>query len=168
MSIGNRGSAWALLAASLWACSDDPAATASEDEQVAYIDNLVPHHQMALMMADDAILKAVHQGLRNIAQRMKADQSLEIAELKEIRRDLVGSDSTPPPMKPEPITAGPNFDREWIMMMIAHHQGAINNSTLAHGAGIRSRLDSIAHSAIEKQRREQQELRDSLRVWYGR
>lgn len=140
---------------------------ASVEEQRAWIDNIVPHHQVAGMMADEAMVKAVHQGLRNIAMRMKEDQDREIAAFREIRRNLVGSDTTPPPMRPEPIPAGPEFDREWLLMMINHHQGAINGSTLAHGAGVRSRLDSLAHHTIDEQRREQQEFRDSLRVWYG-
>lgn len=158
------------IAALLAACSDDDdptAPNASVDEQVAFIDNIVPHHQMATMMADEALAKAVHAGLKNIAQRMKDDQNREIAEYREIRDSLTGVDTTPPPMRPEPIPSGPDFDREWILMMVAHHQGAINNSTLAHGSGVKSRLDSLAHHTIEEQREEQEELLDSLQVWYG-
>ena len=160
------GAALALFAA---ACNDDDSTgpDASVDEQRSYIDNIVPHHQIALIRADEALAKAVHPGLRNIAQRMKDDQGREIAEFKEIRRQLVGSDTTPPPMMPQPIPAGPDFDRQWMLSMINHHQGAINNSTLAHGSNVRSRVDSLAHHTIEEQKKEQQDLRDSLRVWYG-
>jgi uncharacterized protein (DUF305 family) len=73
----------------------------------------------------------------------------------------------PMPMEPKEIPAGPDFDGQWVMMMIHHHQGAIDMSTLAHGSGLEAQLDSLAHHTIEEQRREQQELRDSLRVWYG-
>ena len=151
------------------ACSDDDGTgpDASVEEQRSYIDNIVPHHQIALMRADEALQKAVHQGLKNIAQRMKDDQAREIAEFKEIRQQIVGSDTTPPPMMPQPIPAGPDFDRQWMLSMINHHQGAINNSTLAHGSNVRSRLDSLAHHTIEEQRKEQQEFRDSIAVWYG-
>ena len=172
-----RGAHWRRLAvvstvaiaAVLGACSDDDPTTpdASVDEQVAFIDNIVPHHQIANMMADEALAKAVHQGLKNIAQRMKEDQTREIGEYREIRDSLTGVDTTPPPMRPEPMPAGADFDRRWILMMVAHHQGAINNSTLAHGSGVQSRLDSLAHHTIEEQKKEQQDMRDSLRVWYG-
>lgn len=147
------------------ACSDDVTGPTA-DEARSYIDNLVPHHQIATMMADDALAKAVRAGLRSMAQQMKTDQTREVAELKAIRRELVGSDTTPPPMKPEPIPPGPNYDREWLLMMINHHQGAINNSTLIHGLGVSGKLDSLAHHTIDEQKREQQEMRDSLRVWY--
>jgi hypothetical protein len=38
---------------------------------------------------------------------------------------------------------------------------------LAHGADVRSDLDSLAHHTVEEQRREQAEFRDSLRVIPG-
>ena len=43
---------------------------------------------------------------------------------------------------------------------------AIDLSTLAHGSNVRGQLDSIAHRVIDMQRQEQQEFRDSLRVYY--
>lgn len=149
------------------ACTSEATApAASVEEQVAFIDNIVPHHQVATMMADEALSKAVRPGLKVIAQRMKDDQTREIAEYRSIRRELVGVDTTPAPMAPAPITPGPDFDRAWILMMVNHHQGAINNSLMIHAAGASSRLDSLAHHTITEQRKEQQELRDSLRVWY--
>lgn len=144
--------------------SSEPAAEVAE--QVAFIDNIVPHHGMANMMADDAIAKAVRPWLRTFAQNMKVDQTREISQYREIRRQLVTSDTTPDPMMPQPIPAGPNFDREWILMMVDHHQGAINSSILAHGTGMQARLDSLAHHTIDEQKREQRQLLDSLRVWY--
>jgi uncharacterized protein (DUF305 family) len=158
-----------VVAVTATACNDDDSTgpDATVDEQRSYIDNIVPHHQIALIRADEALAKAVHQGLKNIATRMKEDQGREIAEFKAIRQQLVGSDTTPPPMMPQPIPAGADFDRQWLLMMINHHQTAINNSTLAHGANVQSRIDSLAHHTIDEQRREQQEFRDSLAVWYG-
>lgn len=149
------------------ACSDTTAPTASTDQNVAYIDGIVPHHQIATMRADEALAKAVHPGLRAIATRMKADQGQEIAEFKSVRQQLVGTDTTPPPMTPASIPAGADFDRQWLMMMINHHQGAIDMSTLALGAGVRSPLDSLARHTIDEQKMEQQAFRDSIRVWYG-
>lgn len=168
--IGRRTWAAAMAASAilaLAACEDSAAPDADEEEQRAFIDLIVPHHQMAQMRADEALEKAVHEGLRNIATRMKEDQGREIAQYKEIRAEVVGSDETPPPMMPQPIPAGPDFDRLWLEMMIDHHQGAIDNSILAHGSGVRSTLDSLAHHTIEEQREEQQEFRDSIAVWYG-
>ena len=160
-----------VVAVSLFvaACSDDEGTgpDASVEEQRAFIDGIVPHHQMASMMADEAIAKAVHAGLRTMAETMKADQNREIEQYKDIRQQLLGSEDTPDPMMMAPMPAGPDFDRRWLMTMIEHHQGAIDMSTLAHGSNVRSTLDSLAHHTIEEQKKEQQDMRDSLRVCYG-
>ena len=105
------------------ACSDDDATgpAASVEEQRAFIDGIVPHHQMASMMADEAIAKAVRQGLRTMAQTMKTDQNREIEQYKDIRQEILGSEDTPDPMMMQPIPARPDFDRQWLMMMIDHH-----------------------------------------------
>lgn len=160
------GAVVALFAA---ACTNDDSTgpNASVEERRAFIDGIVPHHQMASMMADDAIAKAVHAGLRTMAQTMKTDQNREIDQYKAIRQQLLGSQDTPDPMMPQPMPAGPDFDRQWLLMMIEHHQGAIDMSTLAHGSNVRSTLDSLAHHTIDEQKKEQQDMRDSLRVWYG-
>lgn len=85
----------------------------------------------------------------------------------DVRADLTGSAETPPPMMPAPIPAGPDFERMWATMMINHHQGAIDMSRLALGANVQFPLDTLARFTIEAQTREQQELRDSIAVWYG-
>jgi uncharacterized protein (DUF305 family) len=46
------------------ACDDDSTEPdATTEEQVAYIDQIVPHHEVASMRADEALTKAVHEGL---------------------------------------------------------------------------------------------------------
>lgn len=151
----------------LSACNDgSDSVSASDQSNRAYIDAIVPHHEMALSMADDAIAKATHASLKEMAQMMKTDQAREIGQFKSARANLFGSDSTPMPMDPQPIPAGPDFDKMWMEMMISHHQGAIDQSTLALDAGIVSPLDSLARHTIDEQKKEQGELRDSLKAWY--
>ena len=113
----------------------------------------MPHHGTALIRADEALAKAVHPGLVAIAQKAKDDQGREIGQFKAERVRLFSSDSTPPPMVPEPIPSGPEeFDRMWLMMMIDHHQGAIDQSLLARDAGVTPLLDSLASHTIQEQR----------------
>lgn len=156
------------LTLSLIGCDNSSTEPKSSDESNrAYIDAIVPHHQMALTMADEALEKAVHPGLKEMAQTMKEDQAREIDQFKDTRQRLLGSDSTPQPMDPQPIPAGPEFDKMWIEMMVSHHQGAIDQSVLALDAGVVSPLDSLARHTIDEQKIEQQKLRDSLNAWYG-
>ena len=157
----------AAVVLGITACDAATGSDADVDEQVAYIDAIVPHHQIALIRADEALAKANRAGTRRVAQRMKDDQGREIERFRSIRRELAGSSETPPAMTPQPIPAGPEFDRMFYQMMVPHHQGAIDVSTLAHGSNVRAVLDSLAHHTIEEQRMEQQEFRDSLRVIFG-
>ena len=147
--------------------STSPSDNPPDNVNRAYIDGIVPHHMMASMMADEAIAKGTHAGLRTMAQQMKADQGAEISLFRQTRSQLFGSDATPAPMPMAPMQAGPNFDRMWLEEMINHHQGAIDQSLLALSAGVTSPLDSLAQHTITEQREEQGKMRDSLRIWYG-
>ena len=60
----------------------------------AFIDLMIPHHGMAVMMAEHAAMGVRNDSLKRIAQRMKAEETAEIAQLKALRRDLFGSDSS--------------------------------------------------------------------------
>lgn len=164
----------ALFLAGFVGCMDDDlveSETGNGDEtresSRAYIDAIVPHHEMALMMAEEAMAKAVHPGLKEMAEKMKEDQSREISQFKQIRTTLIGSDTTPDPMEMKEMPAGPEFDKMFLHMMIDHHQGAIDQSVLALDAGVARPLDSLANNTIEMQRMEQSKMNDSLRAWYN-
>lgn len=167
----HAGRAGALIAFILLftACSDSTGNDAEVPDEVnrAYIDGIVPHHGVALIRAEEALANAVHPGLISIAQTTIEDQGREIAQFKAERNRLFGSDTTPPPMEPAPIPPGPAFDSLWLMMMIDHHQGAIDQSLLARRAGITPLLDSLALHTIEEQQQEQLDFRDSVAAWYG-
>lgn len=150
------------------ACDEDvtsPAAAGEADR--AFIDGMVPHHEAATMMADEALAKAARPELKEMAGQLKADPAREISQLKAWRREWFDSDSTPDPMRMAPIPAGPDFDRVWMQEMIKHHQGAIDMSTLAKDAETRSEVCELAEEIIAAQRAEQAQLRQWLQQWYG-
>ena len=64
------------------------------DPSRAFIDLMIPHHGVAVMMAEHAAMGVRNDSLKRIAQRMKAAETAEIAQLKALRRDLFGSDSS--------------------------------------------------------------------------
>lgn len=171
-----RSHSWiALAVGALLGCGDDnPTNNDSADNQAnqAYIDMIVPHHELATMMADEAMAKAVHPGLVTLAQRAKDDQVGEIAVFKSERARLFGSDVTPPTPLMQPIPAGPVFDSIWLEQFIQHHQTAISNSLFAlqgqlSGGDLTPIVDSLARHTIDEQVREESEMRDSIAAWYG-
>jgi uncharacterized protein (DUF305 family) len=57
---------------------------------LAYIDMVILHHQMAIDTSEIALEQAGHQESRDIAERVIAQQQIEIDELETIRVDLEG------------------------------------------------------------------------------
>lgn len=78
----------------------------------AFIDLMIPHHEMAVMMSRHAVTAARSDAVRRLAQRMIDEQTKDIDELKALRRSLYGSDSSRSQMM-----------RAMMQMMGMHHMG---------------------------------------------
>lgn len=69
--------------------------TMTEGLDLAFIEAMVPHHQMAVMMAQMATMRVEHPELRALAQTMIDDQQREI-ELMQAWRAAWSAAATPP------------------------------------------------------------------------
>lgn len=108
---------------------------------VQYIDAIVPHHQMAIEMAQMELDKGTRAEVKAMAQAMKDMQASEIALLKSARQQLTGSADVPAPRTDahmerdmngmRNMAAGPDVDAMFLEDMIAHHAEGIS---LAHRA----------------------------------
>jgi uncharacterized protein (DUF305 family) len=67
---------------------------AAEDKDLAFIEQVIPHHQMAIDTSQAALEHAVHPELVTIAEDVIAAQEVEIAELEAIHTELTG-EATP-------------------------------------------------------------------------
>jgi len=67
---------------------------AAADKDLAFIDQVIPHHQMALDVSKAANDQAVHPELVTIAEAVTIAQQAEITELETIRAELAG-EATP-------------------------------------------------------------------------
>ncbi len=56
-----------------------------------FIDMMVPHHQGAIVMAEDALTKAQHPEIKALAQRIIDAQSTETKMMDRWRADWFGS-----------------------------------------------------------------------------
>lgn len=144
-----------------------PGQVQANDADRAFIDGMVPHHEMALMMADDALAKAKHAELKTFAQRVKDDQTREISQMKQYRQQWFASDATPPMdhSQMESMPPGPEFDRMWSEEMITHHQSAIDMANRALTTAARSETRTLAQQVIDAQKKEQDQLRAWVKTW---
>ncbi len=63
-----------------------PAATSPEAAQAAFLRQMIPHHAMAVEMAQTALERGEHPEIRALARSIVATQNREIAELKALAR----------------------------------------------------------------------------------
>lgn len=139
-----------------------------QDADRAFIDLMVPHHQMGIEMANEAIAKAQHKELKAFAQRMRDIQRKEVEQMKSWRQKWFGSAETPAPMPMAPMPAGKDFDRMWMTQVIDHHQQAIDMSVLTLKGASKAEVKDMANRLIKEQQKEQSQLSSWLKSWYGK
>jgi len=163
------------------------------EADVTFAQDMIPHHQQALVMADVAIDGAKTQELQDLAERIKAAQAPEIEEmtgwLESWGEDVPDLDShdhmmmggdtdtdsdygMPGMMDADQMGQirgmmgnGIAFDRMWVLMMIAHHEGAIEMAQDLQANGQSADAVALAQSIEESQTAEITEMKQMLRDW---
>jgi uncharacterized protein (DUF305 family) len=147
----------------------------------AFVREMIPHHRMAVDMAEMALMQA-----KSIIE----DQNAEIRELTAIRTSLkvkplpsghgeheammrdadtlgVSMEEMGMDMNMDELDGAKPFDRKFIDMMIPHHQGAIRMARAELAKGTSAQLRKIARAIIAAQKREITELNSWRKAWYG-
>jgi uncharacterized protein (DUF305 family) len=114
------------------------------DQDVAFAQGMIPHHQQAIDMATMAGDKATNAQVKDLASRIAGAQDPEIQQLTGMldqwgasmpttsgmpgmdHGDMSGEGMmTEEEMRQLDSATGADFDRLWVQMMIKHHQGAV-------------------------------------------
>lgn len=172
---------------------DDTGSTSDHNSaDVAFAQDMIPHHQQALLMADVAIEGAQTQELRDLAERIKAAQAPEIDEmtswleawgedvpdLDEMSHMMMGhgdadeDDDMPGMMDADQMQqmmqmmgSGRAFDAMWVRMMILHHEGAIEMAQDEQASGQYPDAISLAEDIEAAQTKEIAEMEQMLKDW---
>lgn len=159
---------------------DGDEAQASETDG-AFIAGMVPHHESAIEMAQAAQERAEHPEITRLADEIIAAQTDEIGILEDIHERLFGEpvaemshgslglseEMMGMEMDMEALETATPFDREFIDMMIAHHQGAIRMAQIELSEGEDEEAKSLGMAIIEAQSREIAEMNEWRTEWYG-
>lgn len=112
------------------------------DVDTVFAQTMIVHHEGAIEMADLGVEKAASEEVRTLAERISAAQGPEIEQMTSWLEDL-GKESSPMEemdghdgmdmdgmSQEEAMTeleglSGIDFDRRFLQLMIAHHQGAL-------------------------------------------
>ncbi|MGW1990808.1 DUF305 domain-containing protein [Embleya sp. NPDC001921] len=146
-------------------------AGAFNDADVMFAQMMIPHHEQAVEMAKEAPAKAADPEVRKLAAAIEAAQAPEIAQMKGwlagwgrpaaapggmSHGDGMMSDADMSRFK---ASTGAEFDRQFLAMMIAHHNGAVAmaDTELAKGAnpdarGLAERIKTSQATEIRQMR----------------
>lgn len=145
-----------------------------------FIEQMIPHHQNAISMANIALQKAQHQEIKTLSTNIKTSQSAEITKMKNWYKDWYGSDvpqddddnaSRTGMMRggmmvnntdTSTLENSSNFDKSFIEEMIPHHQMAVMMANMLLRSTNRPEMKQLARDIISAQTKEINEMRQ----WY--
>jgi len=151
-----------------------------------FIEQMIPHHQDAITMADIALQKAQHEEIKTLATNIKTSQSDEIAKMRNWYKNWYGSDVSP---DNDENTSGDgmmgqmrggmmgnntdttslentsNFDKAFIEEMIPHHQMAVMMANMLLQGTTRPEMKELAQNIITAQTKEINEMRQWYKNW---
>lgn len=153
-----------------------PAATASGaaafgDADAMFAQMMIPHHRQAVEMAELAATRAADPEVKRLAGEIKAAQAPEIATMSgwlSAWGRPVPSPGTETPhmdhgmpgmmsdadMEELAAASGREFDRQFLTMMIAHHEGAVTMARDELARGVNAEAKALAQQIVTTQQAE--------------
>jgi uncharacterized protein (DUF305 family) len=144
------------------------------DQDVAFAQGMIPHHQQAVDMAKTAAEKATNPQVKDLAGRIQGAQDPEIQQLTAMldqwdasMSDMPGMDHggmsgdgmmTDEEMRQLDTAIGADFDRLWVQMMIKHHQGAVAMAKSELAQGKNADAKALAQKIVDAQEAEITEM----------
>ena len=159
------------------------AAADHNQADVMFAQEMIPHHEQAIDMADMAIDTTKNEEVLDLAERIKAAQQPEIDEMTgwltawgepaetgsttgghamgsmgSSGGDATGTMMTDAEMGQLDATSGAAFDQMWLDMMIRHHQGAIEMAKTHQADGKNPDVLTLGQAIIDAQQAEISEM----------
>lgn len=163
--------------------TDSADATASgsfNDADVTLVTGMIPHHQQAVEMAELAETRAANAEVKTLAAKVKAAQGPEITQMTQMLKTWGkpvpsadahggGHDSKSMPgmmsdddMKELKAASGAAFDKMFLDMMVAHHEGAVEMAEEQLQAGADPAVKALADAVVTTQTAEIAEMKQML------
>ncbi len=150
------------------------------DVDALFIEQMIPHHEEAIAMADLAIERAQRPEIRELATDIKRVQSAEIEQMRTWYRERYGEDVPLPrfgpgmmggmmvrSFDPSGLGRGGAFDRRFIEQMVPHHRMGIMMARMAGTTTRRVEIAALTESMIDTQSSEITEMLTWYEDWYG-
>ena len=159
-----------------------------ENFDLRFLDGMTPHHEGAVIMAQEALQKSKRPEIKQLAQAIIDAQQKEIAQMKEWRTAWYPNASATPmmyssemghtmPMSEEMKSnmmmnmdlgaADDQFDLRFINAMLPHHEGAVTMAKEALQKSDRPEIKALAQDIITSQQQEIAQMQQWKKAWYG-
>ena len=138
-----------------------------------FLDQMVPHHQMAVHSAQAMIATSERPELRDLARRIIIAQQAEIEQMGQWRSAWFPEAPAAPTMTMMSDRQGSmmgdqaQMDRLFLEMMIPHHEAAISMAHQALDESQRPEIRALADAIISSQTAEISEMQGYLRNFFG-
>ena len=139
---------------------------------------MMAHHKGAVDVSEILLRDGKDATMRQMAEKIKADQQKEIADLDKVAERLDGSAKNYTPKDPTdkfqmkmdqsmksmmaPMTPSGNVDRDYAMMMVAHHTSAVQMAEAEVTLGKDAETKKMAQMMVAAQTKEIQQFNDWL------
>ena len=161
---------------------------ADANYDLRFLDSMIPHHQGALVMAQEVLEKSKRPELIKLAKGIITDQKKEIAQMQQWRKQWYPKASATPimwhtamngemAMTPEHKQsmmmsmslgkADAGFDVRFLDAMIPHHQGAVRMGQDASLKSKRPQIKKLAQNIIKSQQTEIDLMTQWQKEWSG-
>lgn len=149
-----------------------------------FIEQMIPHHDGAIAMAELALEKATHPEIKTLANSIIKSQSKENYDMKQWYKTWFGSEVQAKNTETmgmgrgmmrggmmdsetdiEELKEAEDFDKAFLEEMIPHHQMAIMMANmLVHGTN-RLEMKQLGENIIKTQAKEIEEMRGWYKEW---
>ena len=152
-----------------------------------FIEQMIPHHEDAITMSEIALEKETRPEVKELAENIISAQDKEINDMKEWYKDWFGRDipTGEQVMQHHGMMSGgsmhmgvmgtdadietlknaEDFDREFLIQMIPHHQMAVMMASMLKNSTQRAEMKTLADNIINSQTAEIDQMREWLLEW---
>jgi uncharacterized protein (DUF305 family) len=175
-----------VVAALVTGCGGSDDETSGNETDAAFVADMIPHHEGAVLMAEMAQEQAKSPELQAMADDIIAAQEAEIARMEAIAEGLPepdggsmdmemgedhmghgGMDASEMGMDMDPaeLADAKSFDLAFVAMMIPHHEGAVEMAQDLLAEGENPELQAMARSIIRSQTAEIKTMKAWQKEW---
>lgn len=158
-----------------------------------FIEQMIPHHQGAIAMANLALEKAQRPEIKALAADIKRTQTAEIEQMRTWYKEWYGVDMPTTNTSTgsnsgnmmgggmsgmmggainmngntQDLATASDFDKAFIEQMIPHHQMAVMMAGMVLAGGEKAKLRTLAQSISTSQSAEIEKMSAWYKSWYG-